>query len=477
MGAAVIIPVYNTEKYLVDCLESVIHQTVPFEQVIIINDGSTDNSLTICKKYAKKYDNIQVISKENQGQAVARNIGLSLVKSEYVMFLDSDDYIQDYSVQEVEEHMKSDDLDILYFDSSVRNDIDEIERENIYDRSKTAPQGIMDGYTYFKECYPTAYVVSPCMVAFRMEFLRDKNITFPETRIYEDIVFSFMAICNAKRVKHISSQLYVRRYREGSTITSELTFIKWEQLVYCYKKCWKFIDRFMNDSLASYADVLRLYLIITYREIKNKALEVIDREIDSKKWEDIQTIFCETWKKLDSIYFDESYHKARRICGFYRQMAENKRNVLTDFFEVEFGMSLTEAWKTYLAELNMIFEELPFKNSNAKIGIYGTGYHTEQFLKWYKHLCGKIESKIVFIDTYKNSGEVYYDGQPVINVTDIITYGVDEVIISSNDYELQMYETLRRQVGNNYPIYRFYENEDELLFLKFDNWVNEKTLE
>ena len=86
MSVSVIIPIYNTEQYLDVCIKSVLAQSERFDKIILINDGSTDNSLAICTKYANMNSNIIIISQENQGQGAARNRGLSMVDSEYVMF-------------------------------------------------------------------------------------------------------------------------------------------------------------------------------------------------------------------------------------------------------------------------------------------------------------------------------------------------------------------------------------------------------
>ena len=90
---SVIIPVYNVEQYLRECLESVINQTLSELEIICINDGSTDSSLDILREYEQKDNRIIVINKDNEGQAAARNIGISMAKGEYIGFLDSDDYI------------------------------------------------------------------------------------------------------------------------------------------------------------------------------------------------------------------------------------------------------------------------------------------------------------------------------------------------------------------------------------------------
>ena len=90
---SIIVPVYNVEKYLPECLESLIHQTLKDIEIICINDGSTDNSLSILKDYAKKDSRIRIINKENWGISAARNSGINTAMGDFLSFIDSDDWI------------------------------------------------------------------------------------------------------------------------------------------------------------------------------------------------------------------------------------------------------------------------------------------------------------------------------------------------------------------------------------------------
>ena len=90
---SVIVPVYNAEKYLSDCIDSILNQTLKEIELILINDGSTDNSLQICREKASKDSRVKIINKKNEGQGYARNIGIDRAKGEFITFVDSDDYI------------------------------------------------------------------------------------------------------------------------------------------------------------------------------------------------------------------------------------------------------------------------------------------------------------------------------------------------------------------------------------------------
>ena len=121
---SVIIPVYNVEKYLRECLNSVINQTLKDIEIILVDDGSTDSSLSICQEYAKKDDRIIVLTQQNQGAAVARNNGIKIAKGEYLSILDSDDYFDLSMLEKLYNKAVKDDLDITICRAQALNDLD-----------------------------------------------------------------------------------------------------------------------------------------------------------------------------------------------------------------------------------------------------------------------------------------------------------------------------------------------------------------
>ena len=112
---SVIVPVYNVEKYLKDCLNSVINQTLEDIEIICVNDGSTDNSLAILEDYAKKDSRIKIINQKNKGLSGARNTGMKHVQGEYILFLDSDDWLKEDALSELYWSHLDDNLDMLFF--------------------------------------------------------------------------------------------------------------------------------------------------------------------------------------------------------------------------------------------------------------------------------------------------------------------------------------------------------------------------
>ena len=116
---SIVIPVYNVEDYLEQCLQSVINQTYKNLELIVINDGSTDSSGDIIERYVKKYNNIICVNQKNSGLSYSRNVGLDKSNGKYIYFLDSDDFLESETIAECVELAERENLDILQFDASV----------------------------------------------------------------------------------------------------------------------------------------------------------------------------------------------------------------------------------------------------------------------------------------------------------------------------------------------------------------------
>lgn len=113
---SIIIPIYNADIYLENCLKNIVKQINNNDEIILINDGSTDSSLDICNRYKSIYKNIKVIDKKNEGVSIARNVGLDLAIGDYIVWIDSDDWVNDNYIFLVKKYLKETEVDILIFD-------------------------------------------------------------------------------------------------------------------------------------------------------------------------------------------------------------------------------------------------------------------------------------------------------------------------------------------------------------------------
>lgn len=220
---SVIIPVYNVESYLDECLDSVCKQTLTNIEILCINDGSTDNSLHILQKFAEQDNRIIIINQENQGASHARNVGIQHAKGEYIYFLDSDDYLAHEALETLVNTMDTRDLEILLFNANVISEEGVEEKwlrkeEKIYTRIHKYPSECK-GEDLFRQMIDNKeYITSVPIQLVTREFLEDNSLMFYEGIIHEDELFVFKCLLLAIRAGYIDNTFYFRRVRHNSVM-------------------------------------------------------------------------------------------------------------------------------------------------------------------------------------------------------------------------------------------------------------------
>ena len=246
---SVIIPVYNVEKYLRECVDSVLKQTYDNFEIILIDDGSTDSSGKICDGYTQNYKRIKCIHTQNQGPSSARTIGIERALGEYIYFLDSDDYIDCDALRILEQTAKDTDSDIVFFEalSFAENQRDRsLKQSYVYKKD----YGSDSGFEMFKRLQTDdSFHVSIPMQFFKRSFLKEKKPQFIQGIYHEDMVFTFEAFFLASKITHCHRQLYFRRYRELSIMTSEKSEKYFISLTIVYKALCDFLKLHKNDSI------------------------------------------------------------------------------------------------------------------------------------------------------------------------------------------------------------------------------------
>lgn len=213
MLISVIIPVYNVELYLAECLDSVLTQTYPHYEVICVNDGSTDGSQAILENYAAKYDKIQVINQDNKGLSAARNAGIAAAKGDYVFLLDSDDKIEKHALETLA--AKSNGEDFICFNG--KRYFEETNAEDTPDEGIIAEfESGWDYYNQFALVNRKFHFVCTVLRLYRREFLLQHQLHFQEGIFHEDNLFTPIACYYAQKVKIIPECLYIYRIRKGS---------------------------------------------------------------------------------------------------------------------------------------------------------------------------------------------------------------------------------------------------------------------
>ncbi len=207
---SVIIPVYNVEKYIKKCLDSLVNQTLSDIEIIVVNDGTPDNSQIIIDEYVKNYpDKVISIVKENGGQGSARNIGLGKATGEYIGYVDSDDYVELNMYEELYDKAKENDSDIIICGNNIVYEnnykkISEINYDNKYNNFENAFFGKMAVWNKL----------------YKKEILINNNIKFKEKVWYEDFAFTLKTLVNAKTIAFLDKSLYNYLWREGSTMNN-----------------------------------------------------------------------------------------------------------------------------------------------------------------------------------------------------------------------------------------------------------------
>ncbi len=210
---SVIVPVYNTEKYLKKCLDSLLNQTLNEIEIVAVNDGSPDSCRDILEEYKKQYpEKMVVIHKENGGQASARNLALGVCTGEYIGFLDSDDFVRAEMFEKLYRKAKEQDADYVacgYTDITYRDGKEVVLQP--YVASKVAKKT--------KDMFFGA-LASPFLHLYKREIMVNSGVTFPEGYIYEDTAFYLNLIPHVKKLGVIEEALAVRLRHSNSTMTT-----------------------------------------------------------------------------------------------------------------------------------------------------------------------------------------------------------------------------------------------------------------
>ncbi len=219
---SIILPVYNVENYLRQCLDSVINQTLKEIEIICVNDGSTDDSPLILDEYAKKDNRIRIINKKNAGLGAARNTGMEYVKGEYIGFIDSDDYVDISMFEKLYKNAKFNNSDIVMCPMSVvNNNNEEFKNRSYYNLNCFNDYFYNNVFDYKKtKDFIFEIAVNAYNKIYRTEFIRRIHVKFAEGLIFEDNPFFYYSYVSAKRVSLIRDFLYYHRInREGSIIS------------------------------------------------------------------------------------------------------------------------------------------------------------------------------------------------------------------------------------------------------------------
>lgn len=221
---SIIIPVYNVEEYLEPCLNSIISQTYSNYEVIIVNDGSTDSSLQICERYAKKNKKFKVFSNENQGISISRNFGIEKATGDFLIFIDSDDYLANNQCLEKIANAVEQETELVIYGFDRNEDIDKLhikQRQGFLNM----PYDVDTGEKYIQEIVKISSVFSPAVwrMAYNRKYWDDNGFCFPNRRAYEDVGLTWRVLCRAKKVSILREIIYIYRINRTNSLTKEFS--------------------------------------------------------------------------------------------------------------------------------------------------------------------------------------------------------------------------------------------------------------
>ena len=246
---SVIMPVYNVERYLRACLDSIVTQTLSDIEVIAVNDGSTDNSLDILEEYQNRFaDQLQVFTTENKGVSHARNYGLARASGEYILFVDSDDFIEQDMCEKLYDKAVKDNNDIV-----ICGRYNVYERENIGEISKDAvgTNLINHNFKLSEDRFELAHISPfPWDKLFRKRIL--EGLAFPENIRFEDLVLVYEACCKTNSIGVVNEPLYnYRRTTQGGFLNSfseqTLDIVKAFELVFRFMKEHGYMELYHDE--------------------------------------------------------------------------------------------------------------------------------------------------------------------------------------------------------------------------------------
>ena len=344
---SVIIPIFNSELYLKECLDSVCNQTFRNLEIICINDGSSDNSLSILHEYGKQDTRIKIIDQKNGGPGMARNVGLNNSNGKYIYFMDSDDFLELNALEDLYSIAEEKNLDILLFKlcsfydktyEKFKNPYYEMGFLNKYFKNKIFNYRDLDEKVF-------SIPASPPGKFYKKELISD--IQFPEGIIFEDNPFFIEAILKADKVYFYEEYLYNRRIRDDSITTSNF-----ENFSDCIPMLNMLIDIAKKLNLfEQFASKLYSYKIKTIL----MRYDMLNHELKSDFFNKMKTDFASHKQEYESdIQFENVDFKLKQI--FYLCISSNTHELFDLQLDIINDLSLlkldNEKLNTEILELN-----------------------------------------------------------------------------------------------------------------------------
>ena len=316
---SIIVPVYNVEDYLERCVKSIINQTYRNIEIILVDDGSTDNSGVICDEFSKNDDRIIVFHKENGGLSDARNYGIDRAAGEYLIFVDSDDYIHPQMVEALYRAQNITDADITACDYT--RDIDVISKVHIEDYS------LLDIRTFDRdEAMNSVSTNGIHVMAWNKLYKKDlfENIRYPKGRIHEDEWILHHLLWECEKIAVISEKLYFYTYRDDSII-GQFSIRNIEDGRYAYEDRVQFVaEKKWNAVKQIVAENTCYYCLTNYEKLLEQEQSVEIVELENRLISTIRLLI----ERLNGVSLQKEYYKFANNPQRFFRIRKIKRKLL-----------------------------------------------------------------------------------------------------------------------------------------------------
>lgn len=429
---SVIVPVYNVENYIGECLESIISQSLNDIEIICVNDGSTDSSLKILEQYANADARIIVISQDNKGLSEARNVGIEVATGKYICFVDGDDIISSGALESIKSTIDENvDIQIIAYETAellYENGLPRDKNKDLYYMVKKDYPGIKLGRDLFVELIENGdFVESAWLLAINRTWLNEHNIRFVPEAYFEDSAFSLECYFQAERMIHIKERIYIYRIRRNSIMTSEIGYKHGKWRVRQFENCLKYIFAYAKNE----------------REVK--ALSLYARQI---------------MHNIKYIYGQLSDDDKDRI---------SSESSLNSFILESLGLDFSKKYNK-----NLLLDGMLRKIENAgKVVLYGAGNVGKKLLRLLILL--NMDNKIVgYAVSVKQAGKSLVEGKQVKNINEYVGKNIDLVIISTCNYHEEMVDLANK--AGFYNLILVNDEIESLIDVMIERKQNEKGL-
>lgn len=307
---SVIVPVYNIEAYIEKCVNSLMTQSYANIEIILVDDGSTDNSVGLCDSFAKTDERIKVIHKINGGLSSARNVGISQAVGDFIVFVDGDDFVTEDYVETLLNACLKNECKIAacgYFEYYSEDSFKVICGEN--DSVKTSEEAITDIFTMKNEISVVAW-----NKMYSADLIKNNNILFPEQKIHEDVFTTYRLCATTDKIAYVKKPCYYYVQRIGSIMNQKFSKKRLQLL-----EAVESIEPFVKNNSPIYDEAYEYYVFLNYLTVLNNMAD------SSYKDKQLFIFLSQKIKNMYEVLCNNSYF--------------NKKNKFTCFL-LNFGMTV-----------------------------------------------------------------------------------------------------------------------------------------